>query len=230
MSAVELLLSAAVATLLLYHVPGARILGWPLMLMATLVHELGHGLTAMFVGGSFRRLEVWSNGSGAATYAGNFSRPSRALVAAGGPLGPPLAALLLFGAATEPRWAHIALAVLAGALVLSALIWLRNLFGFVFTLLLGAALAALTWQASDPVAQFSCAFLAIQMSLSVFSRGDYLFKSAANTTAGLMPSDTAQIAAALFGPYWFWGALIGALSLAILGCGLWLVARTAIAL
>ena len=66
------------------------------------------------------------------------------------------------------------------------------------------------------------------MSLSVFSRGDYLFKPAAKTTAGLMPSDTAQIAAALFLPYWFWGALIGALSLAILGCGLWLIAQAGI--
>jgi hypothetical protein len=184
----------------------------------------------MLVGGSFRRLEVWSNGSGAAAYAGNFSRLSRALVAAGGPLGPPLASVLLFLAATEPRWAHTALAVLAGALVLSALIWLRNLFGFAFALTLGAALAALAWQASDPIAQLACAFLAIQMSLSVFSRADYLFKPAAQTSAGPMPSDTAQIAAALFLPYWFWGALIGALSLAILGLGLWVVARTAIAL
>jgi len=225
MSILKILLIAAVATLVLYRVPVVR---WPLMLLATLVHELGHGLTAMLVGGRFRRLEVWSNGSGVATYAGNFSRPGRAIVAAGGPLGPPLAALALFAAATRADWAHIALGVLAGALVLAALIWLRNLFGFLFTLLLGAALAALAWQATDAIAQFACAFLALQMSLSVFSRGDYLFKPAAKTTAGLMPSDTAQIAAALFLPYWFWGALIGALSLAILGCGLWLIAQAGI--
>lgn len=220
----QLLLIAAGATLLLYLMPGARVIGRPLILLATLVHELGHGLAAMLLGGSFKRLQLWWNGSGIASYEGRFSALSRALIAAGGPLGPPLAALALFWAGTARDSAHVALAVLAGGCLLVALLFVRNLFGFVFVLALGAALALVAWLASDPVAQFACAFLALQMSLSVFSRGDYLFRAQARTQAGMLPSDTAQIATAIGLPYWFWGGVIALVSLGVVACGLWIFA------
>ncbi len=222
LTSTQLLLIAAGATLILYLLPGARLIGRPLILLATLVHELGHGLTAMLLGGSFKRLQLWWNGSGVASYEGRFSALSRALIAAGGPLGPPLAALALFWAGTRPASAHLALAIVAGACVLAALLFVRNLFGFVFVLALGATLALLAWLATDPVAQFACAFLALQMSLSVFSRGDYLFRAQARTAAGMMASDTAQIAAAIGLPYWFWGGLIALVSVAVVAYGLWI--------
>ena len=224
LSSTQLLLVAAGATLILYLLPGARLIGRPLILLATLVHELGHGLTAMLLGGSFMRLQLWWNASGAAHYQGRFSPASRALIAAGGPLGPPLVALGLFWAGGHRDSAHLALAMLATGCVLVALVFVRNLFGFVFVLILGAALALLAWRASDPGAQFACAFLALQMSLSVFSRGDYLFRAEARTSAGVMPSDTAQIAAAIGLPYWFWGGLIALVSVAVVACGLWIFA------
>ena len=62
-------------------------------------------------------------------------------------------------------------------------------------------------------------FLAVQLALSVYSRGDYLFTRAAVSSAGIGPSDVAVMAAALFLPYWFWGALCGALSLLLLYAG-----------
>ena len=221
LTSTQLLLVAAAATLVLYLLPGARVIGRPLILLATLVHELGHGLAAMLLGGSFKRLQLWWNGSGVASYEGRFSALSRALIAAGGPLGPPLAALALFWAGTKPESAQLALAILAGVCVLVELLFVRNLFGFVFVLLLGAALALLAWRATASVAQFACAFLALQMSLSVFSRGDYLFQAQARTAAGMMPSDTAQIAAAIGLTYWFWGGLIALISLAVVAYGLW---------
>ena len=224
LTSTQLLLIAAAATLILYLLPGARVLGRPLILLATLVHELGHGLTAMLLGGSFKRLQLWWNGSGAATYEGRFSALSRALIAAGGPLGPPLAALALFWAGTGRDSAHVALAAVASVCLLVAVLFVRNLFGFVFVLLLGASLALLAWLATDPVAQFACAFLALQMSLSVFSRADYLFRAQARTGGGMMASDTAQIAAAIGLPYWFWGGVIALLSVAVVAYGLWIFA------
>ena len=217
----QLLWVAAGATLILFIVPGARLIGRPLILLATLVHELGHGLTAMLLGGSFKRLQLWPNASGSAVYEGRFPALSRAVIAAGGPLGPPLAALLLFWAGTDRESAHLALYGLAGGCLLVALVWVRNAFGFAFVIALGMVLGLLAWRATDAVAQFSCAFLAMQMSLSVFSRGDYLFSAQARTGAGMMPSDTAQIAAAIGMPHWFWGTLIGLVSIAVVIFGLW---------
>jgi hypothetical protein len=59
------------------------------------------------------------------------------------------------------------------------------------------------------------------LALSVFSRSDYLFTSVAQTAAGTMPSDTAQIADALAGPYWLWGIVAGLVSLGVLWGGVW---------
>ena len=56
----------------------------------------------------------------------------------------------------------------------------------------------------------------VQLSLSVFSRADYLFTREAVTATGTVPSDVSQIAEALILPYWFWGACCGALSVAVL--------------
>jgi len=65
-------------------------------------------------------------------------------------------------------------------------------------------------------------FLSTQLALSVFSRADYLFTAVATTGAGTMPSDTAQIAAALGGPHWAWGLACGAFSIVVLAGGvLW---------
>ena len=204
-----------------------RVLARPLVLLATLVHELGHGLAAMLVGGSFERLQLWANGSGVAVHRGHYSNGARALVSAAGPLGPPLAAVLLFWCGGEERWAPVALATLAGFALLVALIWVRNPFGFVFVLAVAAALALVAVFASVAVAQIACAFLAIQLCVSTFARADYLFKSQARTSLGVVPSDTAQIAAALGLPHWFGGFVLALASLALLFAGAWLFAGLA---
>jgi hypothetical protein len=82
-------------------------------------------------------------------------------------------------------------------------------------------------KSSAKAAQLAIVFVAVQLALSVFSRGDYLFTATANTANGPMPSDVAQIAEALVGPYWLWGAVCGATSIGVLMGGLWLYLRDA---
>ena len=76
--------------------------------------------------------------------------------------------------------------------------------------------SAIVYRGQGWIPRFTLVFLAVQLALSVFSRSDYLFTSVARTGAGPMPSDVAQMASALFLPFWFWGAACGALSLAVL--------------
>src|SRR3954447_21094772 len=59
-----LLLVSAAITLALYMVPYGRYLARPLLLLSTLAHEMGHGLTALLLGGRFQRLEMWASGAG----------------------------------------------------------------------------------------------------------------------------------------------------------------------
>ena len=205
--------------------PGLAWIAWPLQLLATLFHELGHGLAAILCGGQFVRLDVFADGSGVASTLGSGSRLSRAVIAAGGPLAPPLAALGLFLAARNAASARVALLILAGVLLLTLVLWLRTAVGIVLVLaVLVALLALLRW--GTPLAiQAGACFLAIELSLAAFASADYLFTAHADTGAGRMPSDTGQIAQALFAPHWFWGGLIAVISLAVLWFGLSRFAR-----
>lgn len=220
------LVLAVALTLAFYFVPLLTPFARPLVLLSTLFHELGHGLAALVVGGSFDRFEMWADGSGVAQHHGVGSAWARALVAAAGPLGPPASAAALFVAARRDRAAHVALAVLAGTLVAIAAIWTRNAFGLAFVLAVGGLLGVLARYANAAVAQVTCAFLAVQLSLAAFSRSDYLFSATAETGGGTLPSDTSQMAQALVLPYWFWGGLLALISLAVLGLGLWSFARS----
>ena len=96
----------------------------------------------------------------------------------------------------------------------------RNLFGalFVSILLGGSALAA--YKATDQAVQLLVVFLGVQLALSVFARADYLFSTTFEYATGTMPSDVAEIAAALFLPYWFWGFAFGAISVAAVAYGI----------
>ena len=89
------LVASVIVTVLLYVVPYGYMLAYPLMLLSTLVHEMGHGVAALLVGGSFHQFQMWVDGSGVAMWSAEPSRWRLAVVAAGGQ-----AALL------APRFAH----------------------------------------------------------------------------------------------------------------------------
>ncbi|MFB9069363.1 M50 family metallopeptidase [Pseudofulvimonas gallinarii] len=205
--------------------PSLSWIAWPLQVLATLFHELGHGLAAILCGGEFVRLDVYADGSGVASTMSSGSRLSRAIIAAGGPLAPPFAALALFLSARQPASARRALLILAGLLLLCLALWLRTPVGILLALAVVAALALLLARGSPLAIQSGTCFLAIELSLAAFASVDYLFTAEASTAAGRMPSDTGQIAHALFLPHWFWGGLIAALSLAVLWFGLSRFAR-----
>lgn len=216
---------SVVVTLALYLVPYGHHLAWPLILLSTLAHELGHGLAAVATGGSFDSFQIWSDGSGVAHTSSSGGRLAHAGVVAGGLLGPALFAALLFAAGRRggaSRWTLVACGL---GLLVAELMVVRNLFGWIFVGAVAAVLIAIGLKASKPVAQFAAVFIAIQLSLSVFSRSDYLFTPTAQTAQGPAPSDVAQLAQALFLPYWFWGGLMAVLSVAVLGIGCWAFLR-----
>lgn len=216
---------AIIATLALPWIPFLSLIAWPLLQVSTLAHELGHGLGALLLGGEFRSLLLFPDGSGVAAYGGHFSALGLATIAAAGLLGPPLAAWALLLAGRHTQSAHRALAIVALLLVLTVLLWAGNAFTVAFCLLLAALLGFLAWRASPAVSQVVCVFLAVQLALAAFSRADYLFTARADTAHGPMPSDVGQIAMALWLPYWFWGALLAVATVALLALGIWQFAR-----
>jgi len=213
------LVVSIVVTAILYLVPYGWHVAYPLMLLSTLVHEMGHGVAALLVGGSFERFLMWPDGSGVAVWAGDTTGWRLGFVAAGGLLGPAVAAAAAFAAGRSLRGARNTLLVLAAILALALLLVVRNLFGFVFVAILALGLLVVARRASAEIAQLVLVFLAVQLALSVFSRGDYLFTPVAETSGGVMPSDVGQMESVLVLPFWFWGALCGGASVLVLAYG-----------
>jgi Peptidase M50B-like len=187
--------------------------------VSTLAHELGHGLAAAALGGRFEALAIYQDASGAALWSGALGRIATAIVAAAGLIGPAATAFALLAFGRTPRSARIALALLAAALAVVTLLFVRNPFGLAFTATLAASLTAVAvWAPS--ASQGVIVFLAVQLALSVFSRSDYLFTRTAVTAAGQAASDVAVMSRVLLLPYWFWGAVCGAVSIVLLAAGL----------
>lgn len=211
---------ATALTLLLYFVPFLQPVAYPFILLSTLVHEMSHGIMAVLLGGHFDSFQMWGDGSGVASINGHFSAFSKALIAGAGLIGPALIASLCFCFINNEARARFVLGSFAIILALSLLLVVRNFFGLFFVAILCGACFFFSLGRGHKYAQVILAFIATQLALSVFSRSDYLFTDKAHTSAGLMPSDVAQIADALFLPYWFWGALCGLFSIAVLIFGI----------
>ena len=211
-----ILLGAVALTIALYIVPYGHYVAYPLVLLSTYAHEMGHGITALLVGGDFDSFVMAPDGSGLAYLRIPDSRLARAATSSGGLLGAALLAAAFFGLAKRSKTAHVGLLAFGVATLVALVLVVRSPFGWFFVGSLGAACVYLGLKSTARVAQAVLAFLAVQLSLSVFSRGDYLFTE----TAGAGPSDVAQMADALFLPYWFWGVVCGAISVIVLLSGI----------
>jgi peptidase M50B-like protein len=224
---VALLLGIALASIVLWQTALGSLLLYPFTILATWFHEMGHGIAAMLTGRGFERLQIFADGSGVA----QSLRPADgygvidALIAASGPLGPAIAGALLIVASHSPTATRNALAVLGVALILSTLIWVRSLTGWLVLPALGAAIVMLALRGSLPWQRFVIQLLGVQACISVWRQFDYLFSPGGSVGGRLQRSDTGAIADVLLLPYWFWGATISAAILALLGWSFWLAFR-----
>ncbi|HIK08248.1 MAG TPA: M50 family metallopeptidase [Trichormus sp. M33_DOE_039] len=209
------LVGAAIATAILWQVPGGNYILYPFTILATWFHEMGHGLMALLLGGYFQKLQIFSNGSGVASYSlrSSLGPIGPFLVAAAGPMGPPLAGAGLILASRSFKVTSLSLKILGGFLLVSTLIWVRSWFGFVAIPLLGLMILGIGFKTSQWVQGFTIQFLGVQACVSTYHQLDYLFS---RTAGPLGLSDTAQMQKYLLLPYWFWGGLMAIASVIIL--------------
>ncbi len=212
------LIVAAIATVLLWQIPFGDYILYPFTILATWFHEMGHGVTAVLLGGNFQKLLIFPNGSGVAFHNGPVALGpiGRALVAAGGPMGPPIAGAAFILAGRRFRSAQLSLIFLAVFLILSAALWVRSPFGLLAVSLLGLGILSISLFAPRWFQGFAIQFLGVQACVSSFHQLDYLFTRDAIIGGRLMLSDSAQIAQQLLLPYWVWGGLMAIASLVLL--------------
>lgn len=213
-----LMFGLALASVMLWQTSLGMLVLYPFTILATWFHEMGHGIAAMLLGGRFEQLLVFPDGSGVAlsSYPADGSRVTGALVAASGPLGPPLAGAALIIASRRAVSTRNALLILGSVLVLSTLIWVRTWTGIVILPLLGAAVLATARFGSAALQRLAIQFLGVQACISVWQQFDYLFTPGGMIDGRPQRSDTGAIADALLLPYWFWGGLISAAIVALM--------------
>jgi len=212
----------ALLCILLWQTSWGSLLLYPFTILATWFHEMGHGLAAILTGGSFEQLMIYPDGSGVALSLrpADSSVFSDALVSAAGPLGPPVAGALLLLASRGRRTGRAALAVLAAVLVLSTVIWVRSLVGWVVLPLIALALLAILLRGSSKAQDFTIQLLGVQACISTYQDVGYLFSAGGSVGGRLQRSDTAAIADSLWLPYWFWGGAISIVIVVLLAASL----------
>jgi len=189
----------------------------PILFLSTWVHELGHGLGAVFTGGKFHELTVFPNFSGLArtSTSNDFQR---AMVIIFGLLGPSLLGVLMIILTRALNWYRVAIIVLTALLALSQ-IWAADSFT---RLTLGGGmliLGLIAWKIPNQAVLYISHIIAIALCLSALTGFGYFFIGNAEIAGSLYRSDTGVLSDILGGPHWIWGGLIAALSIVILFAG-----------
>src|SRR4051812_2637675 len=160
----SLVFACAIAWLLEHLVPFGSLLLYPFTLLATWVHETGHGLAGLATGGTFQRLVIYWDASGYAL-AGSGQGWRQAAVSLGGLWAPPLVGALLLATARGPRRARIALGALAALMLVSLALWVRSPAGYIAVPLTAALIGWVALRASPERRVLFAQFIAVTLAL-----------------------------------------------------------------
>ncbi len=200
----------AILTIVVWQVPYGRFILYPFTILGTWFHEISHGLFSILLGGNFVRLEIFHDGSGIAVHTGDlfFGGIGNALVAGAGPMGPTIFGYILIRSSFSSKYSKIILISLSLFLIISSVLWIRSLVGFIIICCFGIVLLYISLKNNLELIKNIIIFLGIQAYLSVYLSISYLFSQSGNIEGKTYLSDTGVIQNNLFLPYWFWAILI----------------------
>jgi hypothetical protein len=225
MHARRYLIIAAVVSIVAWQFPIGQMILLPFTLLATYAHEMGHGLTALLLGGDFDKLVLNPDGSGLAYWRGaGIGRIGAAMISLGGLVGPSIAGAILLALSRKVSRARILLYAISVLMLLTLLLFARSLFAVIFIGLWAAAIGALA-RFAPKFAPFFTQLLGVQLCLAIFRDVSYMFSEGGVIDGVQHRSDSAAIADALLLPYWFWGGIAAAFSVLVLAGGLYVALK-----
>ena len=188
---------------------------YPFRLFTTWVHECGHAIVTVLLGGSVNSITIATDASGVTQSLVPASRIIQGLVASSGYLGASVAGCLLLAAARRAAWARAIIWAVGAFMLLTLVIWIRNLFGLVVVATWGLALVALARKGSGNVSRFVLSLLAIQVALdSIYDIRVLLLRDGGH-------SDAEAMARLFLLPAWLWAGAWMLMSAGMLGWTLW---------
>jgi hypothetical protein len=210
---------AAAVSLVLGLTPWGHLALYPFKLFTTWAHECGHALATVVLGGSVRSIAIEPDTSGVTLSLLPSARLARGLVASSGYLGASVVGCLLMAATRVEKWASRILWAVGAFMLITLLIWMRNLFGAVVVLAWGAALVTLARRGSGDVSRFVLNLLAIQVALNSVYDIRVLFL----VNGGHSDADT--MARLFLVPAWLWASAWMLMSVSLFGWTLWVTRR-----
>jgi hypothetical protein len=211
--------AAVVVSLVISLTPGAQFLLYPFKLFTTWVHECGHALMTILVGGRVTSITIEPDTSGLTQSLVPAGRVARGLVASSGYLGAAFVGCLLMAAARVEKWARVLLLSLGACMLFTLVLWVRNPFGFWVVLASGVALIALARKGIGSAPRFLLSLLAVQVALNSVYDIRVLF------LVNRGQSDAATMARLFLLPSWVWATAWMLVSVAMLGATLRMTSR-----
>lgn len=208
------LVIALVIVIVLQNMPSLRFLMYPFNLLATWIHEMGHGLTAELMGGNFNKLVINSDTSGYAEYSYNpltMGTFAKAIIGSAGYMGTAIFGTMMLFFRKKEGFVK-AFSVLLGVFMIASLaIYIRSWIGVFFAVPFSGLLLFIGLYSNAEFNKFFYNFLASQIALNTVLDIKVLF-SIGNRTGGVMglvnsQSDASKVADLLIFPYWFWAGL-----------------------
>lgn len=191
------------------------ILGKPFRLLATWVHELGHGLGAIISGGSFDQMIITPQFSGLAhTFSG--SEWERVVVLLVGLLGPAIAGGFMLVLTRRFGHSRPALLILAAALFATLVLWAGDNFTRISVLGFAVVISVIAVKARPLFRSLSAHIIALAFCLNAVADFDYFFMNSADVGAYAGKSDTSALADIIGGPHLLWALVPSILSIIIL--------------
>jgi hypothetical protein len=206
---------AAAVALALSATPWGETVLYPFKLFTTWIHECGHAVVTLLVGGTVSSITIQPDTSGLTMSMLPTGRIAQGLVSSAGYMGASIVGCMLVVATRMPRRATAILLFVGVGMLATAVFWMRNTFGFVVVLGWGAALVVLAKFGTSAIARFVVGLLAVQVALNAVYDIRVLF-----LVTGAH-SDADSMAALFVLPAWFWAGLWMSASVALLGVTLW---------
>ncbi len=213
----QYLIASIILVLVLHNISMLSWVTYPFNLLATWIHEMGHGLTAEMLGGDFKKLVINSDTSGYASYmfpvGHNFSR---GIIASAGYMGTSIFGATMLFFRKKDNFVRVFSFLLGIFMVFSLLIYIRSLTGWLFGVPFSALLIFVGLKNDNELNSFFYNFIASQIALNAILDIKVLF-SVGNSKGGVsslrsLGSDASAMSQLWFAPYWFWASLWLAIS------------------
>lgn len=205
----KILFISILSYIVLANIPEAgKYILYPFELLTTWFHEMSHGLMAIIIGGNFSHLVIHADTSGTAY---NFIPDSiikKVFVYSAGYLGSAFFGAVLIILSKWAKPSRFVLGFLSLALLLSIVLFVRNLFGIFVVLIFSVIFGYLAIKMNHKINSFVLNLLAGIVSLN--SLADIKVLYSANLVVNGIPtgeSDAQRVSQLLYLPSWFWATL-----------------------